>query len=346
MRCRPLRDFYRYRRSPAPGNVGTELVCAAIDRIRRRQSGVEDIVAKLIFRSGTYAGKNMSLPAGKSIVLGRNRDVDLPLNDPKLSRRHCQITASESGCVIVDMGSTNGTFVNGNRLDAEKPQELIEFDRIILGDTEIELYLTDGGDKSLALSSDDNMPVVRPKSGAYKVSEATPNSPTQTLMRAVEDGGASPKSGSGAVPVPRDVEIVPDPDPLLAALYEIGLPLPPEPPATAQIDTVKVEVVYCHYCGEKITLADRATGAARSINNKWGCQKCLARPATAKSPPGVDSMLAGLDQEPTVVDTSKKPRLGKIERDEVERLRQDAQPAPAAKKEKSKIFGDDFEEIG
>lgn len=310
----------------------------------RGQHGVQVIVAKLIFRSGIYAGKNMSLPAGKSIVLGRNRDVDLPLNDPKLSRRHCQITASESGCMIVDMGSTNGTFVNGNRLDSEKAQELIEFDRIILGDTEIELYLSDSGDKSLALSSDDNMPVVKPKSGTYKFTEATPASPTQTLMRAVEDGGASHSSGQHHAP---DVEIVSDPDPLLAALYEIGLPLPPEPPVTSQIETVKVEVVYCQYCGDKITLADRATGAARSVNNKWGCQKCLSRPASKKAPAGVDSMLAALDQEPTVVDTSKKPRLAKVDREEVERLRQDAAPAPAAKtKEKSKLFGDDFEEIG
>src|SRR5437762_10008613 len=103
------------------------IICVSVAVARRRT------VAKLVFRSGMYAGKNMSLPEGKAIVLGRNRDVDLPLNDAKLSRRHCQIIATENGCLITDFSSTNGTFVNGNRLEAEKQLELIEFDRIVLG---------------------------------------------------------------------------------------------------------------------------------------------------------------------------------------------------------------------
>ena len=306
-------------------------------------------MAKLIFRSGVYAGKNMSLPAGKSIVLGRNRDVDLPLNDPKLSRRHCQITASGSGCMIVDMASTNGTFVNGNRLDAEKPQELIEFDRIVLGDTEIELYLSEAGEKALALSSDDNMPVIRAKSGPNRMQEAAPPTATQTLMRGVEDGGGSHKSGMAEAV--GDQEILPDPDPLLSALYEIGLPLPPEPLQTGRVETVKIEVVYCQYCGEKISLSDRMSGVARELNNKIACQKCLARPQSKIPPsPRVEKVLAGLEQEPTVVDTSKGPRRAKVELEEIERLRQQTPlPSPSqstTKTDKLKLFGDDFEEIG
>src|SRR5882724_4844091 len=133
-----------------------------------------------------YAGKTMSLPEGKAIVLGRNRDVDLPLNDPKLSRRHCQIIATVNGCVITDLASTNGTFVNGNRLEADKQQELIEFDRIVLGDTEIELYLSEPGEKILAVSSDDNMPVVRINDDNSPVNRAGPTTATQSSMQAVD----------------------------------------------------------------------------------------------------------------------------------------------------------------
>lgn len=311
---------------------------------RRAESAVT--VAKLIFRSGMYAGKNMSLPEGKAIVLGRNRDVDLPLNDPKLSRRHCQIIATLNGCVITDMGSTNGTYVNGNRLDAEKPLELIEFDRIVLGDTEIELYLSEPGEKILAVSSDDNMPIVRINDDSSPLNKAVGPPPTQSSMNAVD-------VPSTASPHESEMELNVDPDPLLAALYEMNLPLPPEPPLPSGSQPLKNEPAYCSYCGAKISESDRSSGAARTINNKMACKDCLAKPPVAhghSTRPGVDAVLAALDNEPTVIDTSKGPRLTTVERSaEAVRNPPPAPPSQRSPAEKSsdkhKLFGDEFEEI-
>ena len=311
-------------------------------------------MAKLIFRSGMYAGKNMSLPEGKAIILGRNRDVDLPLNDPKLSRRHCQIIATVNGCIITDLSSTNGTYVNGNRLDPEKPLELIEFDRIVLGDTEIELYLSEPGEKFLAVSSDDNMPVVKIDDDNSAVNKAPPPTSTQTAMRAIHDTPAPNQSGAES-----GMELHVDPDPLLAALYEMNLPLPPEPPLPNGTPALKNETVYCTYCGAKIPEGDRLSGAARAINNKIACKECLTKPRPKpghSARPGVDDMLAALDNEPTVVDTSKRPRLTVVEHDaDAARKQRQAVPTPIphappaqpAQKavDKHKLFGDEFEEI-
>lgn len=296
-----------------------------------------------------YAGKNMSLPEGKAIVLGRNRDVDLPLNDSKLSRRHCQIIATENGCLITDFSSTNGTFVNGNRLDPEKQLELIEFDRIVLGDTEIELYLSDPGEKVLAVSSDDNMPVVKINDEGNPIGKV---SPTITLLKAVEDDAITRSFDGG-----HGKEISSDPDPLLAALYEMGLPLPPEPRAASQRAPTTHEAVYCSYCGAKIPDAELANGSARAIFNKMACKQCLVKPPPApghSAKPEVDAMLAGLDQEPTVVDTSRRPRVNAAEGDPeaARKSRQSVKPTtahgavtPDIDADPQKLFGDEFEEI-
>lgn len=306
-------------------------------------------MAKLVFRSGMYVGKNMSLPEGKAIVLGRNRDVDLPLNDAKLSRRHCQITATKDGVIISDLSSTNGTFVNGNRIEAGLQMELIEFDRIALGDIEIELYLSEHGERNPAVSSDDNLPVIVLNSQSQALSEAIQSpAPEPTKTFEYDD-----ELGSDGEP-----ELSTDSDTLLAALYEMDLQLPPEPPLNNGSTTSKNEPVYCSYCGSKIPEADRSSGEAHVVEEKMACKACVSNlplPPEFSDEPEVDTvlaMLSGLDEEPVVVDTSKRQRLTVVEHDAEEdrKWRQKALVKPPQKPveepEKQAVFGDEFEEIG
>ena len=51
-----------------------------------------------------------------SIVIGRGIDCDLVIRDAKASRRHCQLTRTEDGFRLEDLGSRNGTYVNGERI--------------------------------------------------------------------------------------------------------------------------------------------------------------------------------------------------------------------------------------
>lgn len=53
---------------------------------------------------------------GSRLVIGRSDDSDVFLNDARLSRRHAEIEQRADGCYLVDLGSTNGTFLNGVRL--------------------------------------------------------------------------------------------------------------------------------------------------------------------------------------------------------------------------------------
>jgi len=58
----------------------------------------------------------LQLRAGETARIGRSRSCDLSLRSPDASRRHAEIVPSASGWLVRDLDSTNGTFVNGERV--------------------------------------------------------------------------------------------------------------------------------------------------------------------------------------------------------------------------------------
>lgn len=63
-----------------------------------------------------------NIPVNKSeYVLGRNADCDLVLNDHSVSRRHCRILFRREEPWLVDLESSNGTWVNGIKVEEERP---------------------------------------------------------------------------------------------------------------------------------------------------------------------------------------------------------------------------------
>ena len=81
---------------------------------------------------------------GESVTVGKDTDVmgRLPENDvfvdePVVSRKHAEIVRSDDGYFLRDLKSTNGTFVNSDRLQAEGDQLLRDGDEIRLGNGEI-----------------------------------------------------------------------------------------------------------------------------------------------------------------------------------------------------------------
>ncbi len=62
--------------------------------------------------AGARQGLNVPLPAREPLVVGR-KEGDLLLDDPLVSGRHCQIFARGADYVLQDLGSTNGTMVDG-----------------------------------------------------------------------------------------------------------------------------------------------------------------------------------------------------------------------------------------
>ena len=69
-------------------------------------------------------------PPGPTGLLSRSTELPPPL-DPGVSRRHVLVMATPGGYTIRDLGSQNGTYVNGNRVD-ESP--LTDGDRITIGE--------------------------------------------------------------------------------------------------------------------------------------------------------------------------------------------------------------------
>ena len=72
----------------------------------------------------------------RELILGRE-ETDVVLDDPGVSRRHAALRPEGDIVVVEDLGSSNGTFVNGERIDG--PVEVGEGDEIQLGATEIEV---------------------------------------------------------------------------------------------------------------------------------------------------------------------------------------------------------------
>lgn len=72
---------------------------------------------------------------GETVSIGRASDCTIPIKDRYLSRKHAEIAAVNGAWILKDCGSANGTFLNGMRVDRERP--LHNGDRIRLGDTEI-----------------------------------------------------------------------------------------------------------------------------------------------------------------------------------------------------------------
>jgi len=64
------------------------------------------------------------------VVLGRGSSCDVVLNDDTVSRRHAQLSVTDAGCVLKDLGSRNGTYVNGQQVHEA---ELKDGDRLLIG---------------------------------------------------------------------------------------------------------------------------------------------------------------------------------------------------------------------
>jgi len=88
----------------------------------------------------------IAVPAEGTLVVGRSRSCDVRLPSGDASRRHAEICASPEGHVIRDLGSTNGTFVNGTQV---RSHVLHPGDRIQIGDCTI-TYCTVGRDPALS----------------------------------------------------------------------------------------------------------------------------------------------------------------------------------------------------
>ncbi|MCW5874648.1 MAG: FHA domain-containing protein [Anaerolineales bacterium] len=123
----------------------------------------------LVIQAGPNPGQRTGL-AKDSFVIGRDPGCDLHIQDIEVSRRHARVIAQSGGFVLEDLGSTNGTFVNGERVSTVTV--LRPGDEIRLGDVVTLRY-------ELDLNSLETTPpaVARPP----RSTPAVPQPPTASL---------------------------------------------------------------------------------------------------------------------------------------------------------------------
>lgn len=73
---------------------------------------------QLVMHSGPTPGKTFPLE-GDAVTIGREAGNGIVINDAEVSRKHSQLTLQGGKYILTDIGSTNGTFVNGQRITGQ-----------------------------------------------------------------------------------------------------------------------------------------------------------------------------------------------------------------------------------
>jgi hypothetical protein len=119
--------------------VAAEAVSLSTDdeapvRERRRRARAESNGAPCLVLI-TDGEEVRTVPVPRRIRIGRQADNDLVISDPGVSRHHAEVTNENGSCTLRDLGSTNGTLVNGS---AATEHPLRDGDRISLGSSVVE----------------------------------------------------------------------------------------------------------------------------------------------------------------------------------------------------------------
>lgn len=94
----------------------------------------------LLVIDGLHADVGSHLVVVDEVVIGRE-PAGLQLRDGRISRRHARVRRVDNSCEINDLSSTNGTLVNGVRVEGQRP--LADGDKILVGNTLIKFTLVD-----------------------------------------------------------------------------------------------------------------------------------------------------------------------------------------------------------
>ncbi|HTX90254.1 MAG TPA: FHA domain-containing protein [Anaerolineales bacterium] len=138
---------------------------------------------QFVMRSGPNVGKVFPLEAAE-ISIGRDNSNMVAINDAEVSRKHAKMEFRGSAYVITDLGSTNGTFINGNRVSGT--QVLNPGDTVSFGEGIVLQY---------EAAYDPNATVI---SSSAKASKTV--APVQRQAAAPVPAPAAPPAYSGQVP--------------------------------------------------------------------------------------------------------------------------------------------------
>jgi adenylate cyclase len=126
---------------------------------------------------------SFELRTGATLVVGRAPNSDIPIIDPTISRRHAEVECGDATVTIRDLGSSNGTFVNGTRVDVSPVDagDVVTFGKVAF-----------------------RLAQVAPPSPA--AAQASPKAPSATIVRQLPVRDPSLPGRLGTPPMPSDYQ--------------------------------------------------------------------------------------------------------------------------------------------
>ena len=153
----------------------------------------------LVVASGIYAGKEIAI-AGNQFVIGRDEDCNLRPASPAISKKHCAVFYKDGEPFVKDLGSTNGTFVNDEQVEGDRP--LVEGDKLRVGPLDFSVKLL--GARSDATPLPNSLKSVNPVPSSTTLRPVSPGAAPAVSLAPVPPAAASPKPapavGAQAIP--------------------------------------------------------------------------------------------------------------------------------------------------
>lgn len=151
---------------------------------------------RLVMRTGANPGQIFPLDQTE-MYIGRDLSCEIVINDSEVSRRHSKIYIFGQSFVIEDLGSTNGTFVNGQRITG--PHTLIPGEIVALGDSsslQFEVSMEDPDATRVAVSPPTSVVEQPFQQAPYQPQMATPTPPQQSFSTPPVYAGQVPSSSN------------------------------------------------------------------------------------------------------------------------------------------------------
>ncbi|MFP6766584.1 MAG: FHA domain-containing protein, partial [Planctomycetaceae bacterium] len=145
------------------------------------------LIAELKSVGGTHDGKVIPLEVDRKFLIGREQDCHLRPNSEAVSRHHCCFTLDSFCLRLRDLGSTNGTLVNGEQISGQV--RLQAGDQVVVGPLEFVVLLRDSGEAPEAVDE----PV-----------EATAEAPAGDSADVLDDINQEPSSSDTLIDLPVD----------------------------------------------------------------------------------------------------------------------------------------------
>ena len=116
--------------------VAVEKVMATVQRAAAGDdtgaTRVRQAVPRFVLRGVSGAAFGKTYPVPGPVVIGRQQDCDISVPSEEISRRHAQVKPTADGLMVEDLGSANGTYINGKRVQTGlmRPGEELRLDTI------------------------------------------------------------------------------------------------------------------------------------------------------------------------------------------------------------------------